>query len=117
LPRIEIEGIYSDRLRFGAPWGLNTPGDIKERQLDFRDIVSYTLGNHGLRLGAEFRKDLNSNFEVGGARPLYSFVRPWNFANGTPIFETLTANNQGKQTANNTSITTGDLALFAQDNW
>ncbi|MER3633083.1 MAG: hypothetical protein C4325_13795, partial [Blastocatellia bacterium] len=41
----------------------------------------------------------------------------WNFANGTPIFELLTANNQGKPTANNTSFQTGDLAFFVQDNW
>jgi hypothetical protein len=117
LPRIEIEGIYSDRLRFGPPWGLNTPGHILERQLDFRDVVGYTFGNHGFRFGVEFRKDLNDNFELGGARPLYSFFRPWNFANGTPIFETLTADNQGKPTANNTSFSTADFALFAQDNW
>jgi hypothetical protein len=117
LPRIEIEGIFSDRLRFGSPWGLNTPGDITERQLDFRDIVRYVAGNHALSFGGEYRVDLNDNFEIGGARPLYSFHRIWNFANGTPIFETLTANPQGKPTANNTSFKTGDLAFFIQDNW
>ena len=117
LPRIEIEGMFPDRLRFGPPWGLNTPGDILERQLDFRDIVRLTRGSHSVSIGAEYRLDLNSNFELGGARPLYSFHRLWNFANGTPIFETLTANNQGEPTANNTSFKTGDLAFFVQDNW
>lgn len=117
LPRIEIEGIFGDRLRFGVPQGLNTPGDIIERQYDLRDIVRYTRGSHSLSFGAEYRQDINNNFEIGGARPLYSFHRLWNFANGTPIFETLTANNQGEPTANNTSFQTGDLAFFAQDNW
>ena len=37
LPRVEIEGIYGDRIRFGFPQGPNTPGNINERQLDFRD--------------------------------------------------------------------------------
>lgn len=117
LPRVEIEGIFSDRLRFGPPWGLNTPADILERQLDFRDVLTWVKGNHSLKFGAEYRLDINSNFEIGGARPLYSFHRMWNFANGTPIFELLTANNQGKPTANNTSFQTGDLAFFIQDNW
>lgn len=117
LPRVEIEALFSDRLRFGPPWGLNTPGDILERQLDFRDSLNYLRGNHSFKFGAEFRMDINNNFEIGGARPLYSFHRPWNFANGTPIFETLTANNQGKPTANNTGFQTGDLAFYAQDNW
>jgi hypothetical protein len=117
LPRIEIEGMFPDRLRFGPPSGLNTPGDILERQLDFRDIVRYTWKGHTMSFGAEYRTDINSNFELGGARPLYSFHRLWNFANGTPIFESLTADNAGFPTANNTSFTTGDLAFFAQDNY
>lgn len=117
LPRIEIEGFFGDRLRFGFPQGLNTPGVINEKQLDFRDMFTWVTGNHVLKIGGEYRRDLNSNGEVGGARPLYSFHRPWNFANGTPIFEFVAATLQGKPSANNTKFTTGELAFFVQDDW
>ena len=117
LPRIEIEGFFSDRLRFGFPQGLNTPGVINEKQLDFRDMFTWVAGNHVLKIGGEYRRDLNSNGEVGGARPLYSFHRPWNFANGTPIFEFVAATLDGKPSPNNTKFTTGELAFFVQDDW
>lgn len=117
LPRVEIEGFYSDRLRFGFPRGLNTPGVIDEKQLDFRDMLTKVWGNHVLKFGGEYRLDLNSNGEVGGARPLYSFHRPWNFANGTPIFEEISATLDGQPTANNTKFRTSELAFFVQDDW
>ncbi len=117
LPRIEIEGIFGDRLRYSFPRGLNTPGVINEKQFDIRDTLTKVVGNHILRFGGEYRLDLNSNGEVGGARPLYSFLRPWNFANGTPIFEEITATLQGKPSANNTKFSTSELAFFAQDDW
>jgi hypothetical protein len=117
LPRVEIQDLYFDRLRYGAPWSLNTPGDINERQLDFRDAVSFSTGNHAFKFGAEFRLDLNRNGEIGGARTFYTFVRPWNFANGTPIFEQVAENAQGKPSPNNTSFHTGDLAFYVQDDW
>lgn len=117
LPRVEIEGFFSDRLRFGFPRGLNTPGVINEKQLDFRNTLTMVRGNHIVKIGGEYRKDLNSNGEVGGARPLYSFHRLWNFANGTPIFEEIAANLSGKPSANNTKFTTGEMAFFIQDDW
>jgi len=117
LPRIEIEGIFGDRLRIGFPSGLNTPGVIDEKQLDFRDALTNVVGNHVLKIGGEYRRDLNSNGEVGGARPLYSFHRLWNFANGTPIFEFLAATLNGKPSPNNTKFHTGETAFFVQDDW
>ncbi|MEO7659006.1 MAG: TonB-dependent receptor, partial [Pyrinomonadaceae bacterium] len=116
-PRVEIEGIFGDRLRYGAPRGTNTPGVIIEKQFDLRDNVTKIWGNHVMKFGGEYRRDLNENGEPGGARPLYSFVRPWNFANGTPIFQLLTADQTGKPAANNTKFTTSELAFFAQDDW
>lgn len=117
LPRIEIEGIFSDRIRFGFPRSPNTPGVIDEKQLDFRNVLTKIWGNHAVKFGGEFRRDLNSNGEVGAARPLYSFRHLWNFANGTPIFEEITATLQGQPAANNTKFTTSELAFFAQDDW
>lgn len=117
LPRIEIEGFYGDRLRFGFARSPNTPGVIDEKQFDFRDVLTNVWGNHVLRFGGEYRRDLNSNGEIGAARPLYSFHRPWNFANGTPIFEAITADLSGTPAANNTKFHTSELAFFVQDDW
>lgn len=119
IPRIEIEGLLpgGDRLRFGANRSENTPGVIKERQLDFRDVLTKVIGNQNLRFGAEYRLDLNDNTGTGGARPLYSFVRPWNFANDTPIFEAINADANGQPQANNTPFRSGDLSFFVQDDW
>lgn len=117
LPRVEIEGFFGDRLRFGFPQGLNTPGIINEKQFDFRDMFTMVRGNHVLKMGGEYRRDLNSNGEAGGARPLYSFHRPWNFANGTPIFEFIAATLDGQPAPNNTKFTTSELAFFFQDDW
>lgn len=113
LPRVEIEGIWGDRLRFGAP----QPGVFKDRQYDYRDIFTVVTGNHVLKFGGAFRRDVNAGGEVSGARPLFSFVRPWNFANGTPVFEQITADPNGFPTANNTVYHTDDVAFFAQDDW
>jgi hypothetical protein len=117
LPRIEIESIFGDRIRYGAQYGPNTPGVINERQFEFRDTLTDVMGNHALKIGGEYRRDLNSNGEVGGARPLYSFKGLWNFANGTPIFEQIVATQDGKPTANNAKFHTGDLGFFVQDDW
>lgn len=119
IPRIEIEGLLpgGDRLRFGANRSENTPGILKESQLDFRDALSKIAGSHALKFGGEYRLDLNDDTGAGGARPLYSFVRPWNFANDTPIFEAINADANGTPKANDTGFKSGDLAFFVQDDW
>jgi carboxypeptidase family protein/TonB-dependent receptor-like protein len=119
IPRIEIEGLLpgGDRLRFGADRSENTPGILKESQIDFRDALSKVTGNHALKFGGEYRIDLNDDTGTGGARPLFSFVRPWNFANDTPIFEAINADANGAPQANNTGFKSGDLAFFVQDDW
>lgn len=117
LPRVQIEAFWDGRIRYGFPRDINTPGVINEKQLDFRDMLTYIYGNHVLKFGGEYRLDLNSNTEVGGARPDFSFYRPWNFANGTPIFEGITATLNGTPTTNGVKFKTSELAFFVQDDW
>ncbi len=119
LPYVHIESINNDpnRIRFGAPWGQNTPGQINEKQFEFRDTLTNIIGNHVLKIGGEYRRDLNSNSEVGFARPLYTFKGLWNFANDTPIFEQVVADPSGKPVNNNSKFHTGDLGFFVQDDW
>jgi hypothetical protein len=113
LPRVEIEGIWGDRLRFGVP----QPGVFKDRQKDFRDILTWVAGNHVWKFGASFQRDTNAGGSINIARPIYSFVRPWEFANGAPVFESIGANSQGLPTPDDTVYHTDDIAFFAQDDW
>jgi hypothetical protein len=117
IPRIEIESFLpTDRLRYGANRSENTPGIIGERQIDFRDIVTWLRGNQAWTFGGEYRRDSNNNTGTGGARPLYSFVR-WNFLNDTPIFEAINADADGNPQANNAAFDSGDLSFFFQNDW
>ena len=117
LPRIEIEAVFGDRLRFGAPRAETTPGFFDQKQMDFRDTITKVWGNHTLKIGGEYRKELNNSAAPGGARPLYSFTKMWNFANGTPIVENINADANGNPQANEVPFHTGNMGIFFQDNW
>jgi hypothetical protein len=115
LPRVEIENIMAGpRLRFGA---RRVQVVFDETQLDFRDVLTKVWGNHVFKFGGEYRRDNNGNSELGFARPLYSFLQPWNFANGTPIFQEVAVDVNGKPTGANTTFHTSELAFFVQDDW
>lgn len=113
FPRVEVEQIWGDRLRFGVP----QPGSFEDRQYNLRDTVTTIWGNHVMKIGGEYSRDVNAGGNLSLARPLFSFVRPWNLANGTPVFESLGANSIGKPTADDTIYHTTGAALFFQDDW
>jgi Carboxypeptidase regulatory-like domain/TonB dependent receptor len=117
VPRVEIEAVFGDRLRFGAPRGETTPGVFSQRQFDFRDTLTNIVGNHTLKFGIEYRREINASSAPGGARPLYSFTRMWNFANGTPVFESINADATGTPRANDVPFNTSNIGAFIQDNW
>ncbi|HUE84402.1 MAG TPA: TonB-dependent receptor [Pyrinomonadaceae bacterium] len=118
IPRIEIEGLPFDRFRFGAARSEGTPGIFKETALDFRNTLTSIVGNHALKFGVELRRELNDNGLTGGARPLYSFVRLWNFANDTPIFESINLDpSTGAPAASRRKMRTGNYGFFVQDDW
>ena len=118
IPRVEIEGFLpSDRLRWGANRSANTPGNFDETGLNIRDTVSWVHGNHTTRFGVDYQRDSNKNPGTGAQRPVFSFVGPWNFANGAPIFEAITADFTGAPLANNADFNTGSIAFFVQNDW
>ncbi|MEP6703516.1 MAG: TonB-dependent receptor, partial [Acidobacteriota bacterium] len=118
IPRIEIEGLPFDRIRFGANRSENTPGNLSEAQMDVRDVVNWTRGNHNLKFGAEFRRDKNNNSIQGGARPLFTFSRLWNFANDAPVFESINASPAtGAPAGGVFQYRSNNYALFVQDDW
>lgn len=118
IPRIEVEGYGFERIRFGAARGEGSPGIFKETSLDFRDTLTWVVGTHALKFGAELRREINNGGLTGGARPLYSFTRLWNLANDTPIFEAINLDpNTGQPTAGAREVRTGNYGFFVQDDW
>jgi hypothetical protein len=120
IPRVEIESVFRDgsRIRFGAPQAETTPGVFSEKTFAFRDVVSNVRGNHGLKLGGEYRRELNNNILNGGSRPLYTFAGLFNFANDTPLFYQINADPETGGVANaERHFRSGSYSLFFQDDW
>ena len=118
IPRIEVEGLPFDRIRFGAPQGDNTPGILSEKSIDVSDTFNLVIGNHALKAGTQLRFDVNDRSLIGGARPVYSFVGLFNLANDTPIFEGVNADPTTGAPANaERRYKTNDYAFFVQDDW
>lgn len=118
LPRIEIETLPFDRLRFGAPWSETTPGIFSENTFEFRDTFRWVRGNHGLSIGGERRWEQDNNDLSGGSRPLYTFAGLFNFANDAPLFYQINADPRtGGPAASKRNFRSSTSALFVQDDW
>jgi hypothetical protein len=120
IPRVEIENFLrnGDRIRFGANQSETTPGIFSEKTFEVRDVVTNVHGNHGLKFGGEYRKELNDDNLNGGSRPLYTFGGLFNFANDTPLFYQINADPRTGGAANaQRHFRTGGFGLFAQDDW
>ncbi len=121
IPRLEIEAMDSligDRLRFGVNRSDNTPGIFAENTYTFRDVFGWTRGNQFLKFGVDVTWEQDNDRQIGGARPIFTFRRLWNFANDTPIFEALNANpTTGRGADAGLALRTRTHGLFAQDDW
>ena len=119
IPRIEIENLLRDgRIRFGANQAETTPGIFSEKTMEFRDVVSNVRGNHGLKFGGEYRRELNDNNLNGASRPLYTFAGLFNFANDAPLFYQINADPETGGVANaQRHFRSSSYGLFFQDDW
>ncbi|PYS87875.1 MAG: hypothetical protein DMF64_21980 [Acidobacteria bacterium] len=119
IPRVEVEGLPFDRIRFGAPQGEGTPAIFAQNIYEFSDTLSKLFGNHATKYGIVIRKEQeNSDLSAGGARPDYSFRGLWNLANGTPIFEGINADPRtGLPATFHPYFRTNYYGGFAQDDW
>jgi hypothetical protein len=118
IPRIEVEGLPFDRIRFGADRSETTPAKFAENTFEVRDTLTKVFGVHAMKAGLEIRKEQNNNSLVGGARPLFSFVGLFNLANGTPVFESINADPRSGLPADaQRYFRTSTYAGFVQDDW
>lgn len=119
IPRIEIETLLKDgRIRFGANQAETTPGIFEESTFEFRDVLSRVVGNHALKFGGEFRRELNNDNLNGQSRPLFTFAGLFNFANDAPLFYQINADPRTGGVADaQRHFLSGGYGLFVQDDW
>lgn len=118
IPRLEVEGLPFDRIRFGANRAETTPAIFAQKTYEFRDTLRMVRGNHALSFGGQIRLEHDNNDLSGGSRPLYSFVGLFNLANETPIFESINADPRtGGPADAQRFFRTRDYAAFVQDDW
>ena len=118
IPRIEIETLPFDRIRFGAPWAETTPGNFAENTFEFRDTLRWVHGNQAWSFGGEIRKEQDNNDLSGGSRPLYTFAGLFNFANDAPLFYQINADPRtGGPAQSKRAFRSATYAFFGQDDW
>jgi Carboxypeptidase regulatory-like domain/TonB dependent receptor len=118
IPRIEIESLPFDRIRFGAPWAETTPGIFSENTFEFRDTFRWVRGNQAWSIGGEHRWEQDNNDLSGGSRPLYTFAGLFNFANDAPLFYQINADpRSGGAAQSKRNFRSSTDALFVQDDW
>lgn len=118
IPRVEIEGYNFDRIRFGADRAETTPAVLTQNTYNFRDSISKVIRTHALKFGFDLSAEQDNNNLLGGARPLYSNVRLWNFANSTPVFEAINADPRtGGPASGQRYLRSKATAFFVQDDW
>jgi hypothetical protein len=118
IPRIEIETLPFDRIRFGAPWAETTPGIFAENTFELSEKFSWVRGAQAWTFGGERRWEQDNNDLSGGSRPLYTFAGLFNFANDAPLFYQINADpRSGGPAASKRKFRSQTTALYAQNDW
>jgi outer membrane receptor protein involved in Fe transport len=123
-PNIYLSGFF----QFGTPQFLNRAALPDERRWQLADTVAWTRGNHSLKFGADYihTDDRISNlynqfggYTYSGNTPLGNYFADLYLASN-PVSGKTAENyayfNQGAGLAG-LDFTTGDYAVFAQDEW
>src|SRR5258705_4331551 len=104
LPQINVAG---GGLNFGGP--ANQPSGRGDTTFVAADTLSWLLGRHSLKFGAEYRRFLNNNFrQVTGS---FDFPTVAAFQAGSANSFNVTLGNQSS------SIVQGAFGFFVQDNY
>ena len=104
-PAVVVQGAFSSG---GAPTqSLHDSSDAFE----FQEYLSFAYGKHFIRAGTRYRLLHETNLATAGYQGQFTFPNLAAFQANTPSLFNLTA---GRPTA---SILTGDLALYAEDEW
>jgi hypothetical protein len=120
IPELQIQNIpgVTNNIQFGAPQASTTPAIFAQNTYEFNDTLHKNLGRHALKIGLVIRKMQNNDNLAGGARPVYTFQGPWNFANDAPIYEAIDASPvTGAPAPAQHYLRDSDYAVFVQDDF
>ena len=114
IPGIQVTGIE----RYQTTWG---PNDFVQNNFEFRDVVTWTRGEHSLKTGGSFSRGHadNEGSRVFN-RPIYTFDSVFDFANDSPrVQENLAINPRtgGPVTDLLRLHRTHGIGAFIQDEW
>jgi hypothetical protein len=115
LPTDSVGSIGSISLQnFGAPG----PSDLNQWTYNYRDIATWILRNHTIKLGGELTRLYYLNVAPYAARPGFGFFNIWDFLNDAPQSESGTFDpNTGIPTAGRQDNRESLWGGFAQDDW
>jgi hypothetical protein len=119
LPTATIDnlGTLGDRLQVGA-YGAPGPSVYNQHTYNYKDVATWTTGNHIVKFGGEATRLYYLNSPTGSARPSYNFYNMWAFLNDAPHSETgsfLSAT--GTPGVNRQDTRSTIWGFFAQDDW
>jgi len=120
IPRTEIEASlpFGQRVVYGAAQGDTSPGVYAENTFAFRDVLSMVHGQHAFHYGFEAVRLEDNDDLLGGGRPDIVFHQPWNFANGTPVYEAIEVNPvTGAAPSFARAYRESQYGIFFQDDW
>lgn len=120
IPRTEIQNAlpFGQRIIFGAAQGDTSPGVYAQNTFAFRDVVSMVHGEQAFHYGFEVVRLQDNDDLLGGGRPDIVFQQPWNFANGTPVYEAVEVNPlTGAPPSFARAYRRSEYGLFFQDDW
>ncbi|HEX4068361.1 MAG TPA: carboxypeptidase regulatory-like domain-containing protein [Acidobacteriaceae bacterium] len=120
-PNVYLSGFF----QFGTPQFLNRAALPDERRWQLSDTVEYIRGNHDFKFGEDYvhTNDLISNlynqyagFSYSGADTLGNYVSDLYLSQQGQTAQNFSYFNQGAGLPG-LDFTTGDYAVFAQDEW
>ncbi len=120
IPRIEIEGagFNTNRIRFGARRSDTTPAIFDQKTFEIRDTLTQILGNHAIKYGVEFRREVSDNDLSGNARPFFTFQGLFSFANDVAVYEEIDVDPRtGGQADARRNFRNNIYGFFVQDDW
>lgn len=107
VPQITVGGLPQPTLNFGGPSGF--PQGRADTGFVLSDTVNYLRGNHSLKLGGEWRRFFNNNFNLDTGS--FTFPTVANFQQGTATAFSITLGDRSS------AIAQGAFGLFIQDNF
>lgn len=112
IPNIDIAGV--------SGFGTWAPGVYIQNNYEWRDVLNWNRGKHGLKFGAEFRRGHDDMlFADIYNRPSYSFANLLDFAQDKPFSQSGPVIDP--KTGGYGGLSTGDRTLykgfFVQDDW